>query len=338
MNEAQEVKTSLEVPNYLIGKKPSNNRVKIFIYVLLAVLIVGGTVLATKAWDPIWSPLRMKPESVVAKMVEKMKTIKTLGADINLAIENQDKNSLLISLKMNRNQKEDPIRQSLGFIASIKQKNDSISLSGESIVVGENGYIRINEVPLILASFLGSMQNQWFRYNQDEETNESNKKSFAQLQEIFKNSQWYIIEKELKDEKVNNITTYHYLVSVNRSAIEKALAEYIKQSQEDIKNHPSFGEINFEDLSSSILEKTFDQIGEIKAEIWIGKKDYYLRKVQMQKTFNAQSLNIPTDDVLNLSAEIIFSEFNQEFNIEEPKEFKDLKDVFGNKLPLQIGL
>ena len=150
-----------------IFKKPKKNIVIGFV-VLIILLVLGGAVLATKIWDPVWSPFRMEPEIVAAKMMEKMKTVQTISSEINFSIENQRKDNISAQITIDTDRKEDFVKQSLSFLVSVQQSKNSMSLSGESIILNEDGYIKINDIPLILNSFLGPIQGQWFKYDQKE--------------------------------------------------------------------------------------------------------------------------------------------------------------------------
>ena len=155
---------------------------------------------------------------------------------------------------------------------------------------------------------------------------------------MFSSSDWYIVQKEFSDENINNVKTYHYLISLNKPEIEKTFADFIKKSQGDISQNPSFEKVNFEELASSILEKIFTQVGDVRADVWIGKNDFYLYKMHVEKMIDLSTLNLPTKDKANIIVDIYFSQFDQLFNIEAPKDFKNIKDILGGQLPLQIGL
>ncbi|KKQ76313.1 MAG: hypothetical protein US98_C0041G0002 [Parcubacteria group bacterium GW2011_GWC1_38_6] len=324
--------TSLSKQTDNLFRKPK--KTTIIIFVTIAILLIGSTtVLATKLWDPVWSPFRIEPERVMATMVEKMKTIKTISSNINIFIENQEKNSLSADIKVDSDGREGTNKQSLTFTVSIEQKNNSVSISGESLIIGEDGYIRINDIPLMLSSFLGPIQGQWFKYSQDADVNDSNKKSFEQLQKIFGDSQWYIVEKALSDEAVNGVKTYHYLTSLNQQAIENSFADFLKEYQGEISNNSPLEQVDFQEISSSIMDDILKQAGDIKAEVWIGKKDFYLYKIRTEKVLNLGSLNFPGRNIADLDIEINFSRFNEEFTIESPNNFKDLQEFLKQYTP-----
>lgn len=83
---------------------------------------------------------------------------------------------------------------------------------------------------------------------------------------------------------------------------------------------------------SSSLDKFFEQIGEITADIWIGEKDelVYRFKVNKELSFNSYSESTTT---INLMADINFSDFDKPLNIQAPSEFETLTSVFTPATP-----
>lgn len=73
------------------------------------------------------------------------------------------------------------------------------------------------------------------------------------------------------------------------------------------------------------VDKFFEKIGEISADLWIGKNDHYLYKIKGEKMFEIKEDG--KNSKIFLSVDINFSNFNQPVEIEEPKEYKDLLEV-----------
>lgn len=306
-------------------KKTRGNLVKTVISVIFILIVGGGTVLATKAWDPLWNPFRMDPERVMSAMTDKTKTVKTISSDIAVSLQNQKQDSLdvKISAKNDSNNK----KTTLSFALAVNQSGMSASVSGESIIIGRDGYVKLNNIPPIFSSLIGQVQGQWFKYGQESDINEIDNGDTERLQRLFMDSKWYIVEKELSDARIDNVKTYHYLITLNQPELKKAFAEFVKQSQDVPAQPGAFGKVDYEEIASSILDEFFEKAGDIKAEIWIGKKDYYLYKIKAEKEIDLKSLTKKSGDAVAFSISIDFSDFNREINIEAPKNFKDFKEL-----------
>ena len=307
------------------NKKRTGGDLKGVIAVAFLLLLVGGMVLATKAWDPLWNPFRMKSDQVMSAMTDKMKTVKTISSDMAVSLQNQKQDSLdvKISAKNDSNNK----KTTLSFALAVNQSGMSASVSGDSIVIGRDGYVKLNNIPPIFSSLIGQVQGQWFKYGQESDVNEMNDGNIERLQELFMDSKWYIVEKELSDERIDKVKTYHYIVALNQIELKKTFAEFIKQSQGAPVQPGAFGKVDYEKIASSILDEFFEKAEDIKAEIWIGKKDYYLYKIKAEKEIDLKSLTKKSSDAFDFSVDIEFSGFNREINIEAPKNFKDFKEL-----------
>src|SRR3989344_1861401 len=319
--------SSSETPEYTEAtfKKPKSTGFKAIVIVVLILLIGGGAALTTKAWDPLWNPFRMEPERVMSATTDKMKTVKTISSDIAVSLQNQKQDSLdvKISAKNDSNNK----KTTLSFALAVNQSGMSASVSGESIIIGRDGYVKLNNIPPIFSSLIGQVQGQWFKYGQESDINEIDNGDTERLQRLFMDSKWYIVEKELSDARIDNVKTYHYLITLNQPELKKAFAEFVKQSQDVPAQPGAFGKVDYEEIASSILDEFFEKAGDIKAEIWIGKKDYYLYKIKAEKEIDLKSLTKKSGDAVAFSISIDFSDFNREINIEAPKNFKDFKEL-----------
>lgn len=78
-----------------------------------------------------------------------------------------------------------------------------------------------------------------------------------------------------------------------------------------------------------VVEKFFGNLGEVTAEIWIGKKDKLLYKLKYEKDFNLANIQEGAEGNLNTTAEIFLSGFDKSIEIEAPKDSKKLEEILG---------
>jgi hypothetical protein len=181
---------------------------------------------------------------------------------------------------------------------------------------------------------------------------EREEKIIQKIQTLFQNKKIYVVKKEFPDKKIGGEKVYHYSVALNEAEIKKIMPEIFDILWENYLE-PQFQmmtsflppseqppnpkeEIRKEFLKT--VDELFAKIGEISAELWIGKKDYLLYKVEGEKIIDLSKLKEskpgvslpPTQrrEMIIFSLIIDFSDFNQPLEIEAPKEYNTLKEIF----------
>lgn len=76
------------------------------------------------------------------------------------------------------------------------------------------------------------------------------------------------------------------------------------------------------------LDNFFEKIGEIKAELWIGKKDFYLYKFKIEKEIDIAEFGMKKEGKIVFGIDFNFSNFNKPLKIEAPEEYKTIKEFF----------
>ncbi|MBU3942487.1 hypothetical protein KKA24_00725 [Patescibacteria group bacterium] len=79
------------------SKKGKTFIIKIIAGVVGLVLISGGAVLASRAWDPVWNPFRPSPEKVLSKMINN-DSAKNLHINSNISFVKKGSESVGISM------------------------------------------------------------------------------------------------------------------------------------------------------------------------------------------------------------------------------------------------
>lgn len=338
-------------------KKSKRNLIKIIIGIFVVLILGTGISLAARIWDPLWNPFRPGPEKVISQMGQKMEGIKTSYYEMKFDFDaRREKTSFKMAMTVKGDSDNiDPQNpKSAGdFEVIMKFDGVEISLAGENITIEEDTYFKLITVPYLpgLPSFsFSEMKNQWIKYDEEsylkamfggeippemaeeiKKEKEKEKETIKKLEELFKDKKLYIVKKEFPDEEIRNVKTYHYLVALNKEEIKKSLPELLKM----ISNIPGY-ESDVEKLSPKI-DELFEKIGEITAEVWIGKKDDYLYKIKVEKEIDISQLGaIAKEGVITIKFDMDFSNFNQPVKVEAPKDFKTFEEILPSMLYPEI--
>lgn len=324
-------------------------------------------VLATRIYDPVWNPFRPKPEKVIGQMISEMGKVKTreskleasvkldeeeIKLEVNGKIEGKEDKSIPEKLKLEQK------FELAGFI-SLKPIGMGIKIDtgGEIKKFDEKMYLKLTHFsPLFFLEMLGvdfsKIKSQWIRIDEqsfeelinqlppkerekflkDFKEEREKRKVFQKevekkIKKIVSESKVYFIKKQLPDEQINGVKVYHYLIGLNKQETLKILTEILealKESSEEI-----YGESFFKDEKEikERLEEFFEKIGEIEAELWIGKNDYLLYRLKGEKFVDLSKIEEERNGLFSIKLIIENSEFNRPVKIEEPSGTKTLKEI-----------
>ena len=186
------------------------------------------------------------------------------------------------------------------------------------------------------------------------------------IEDLFKKYEMIKFQKDLGDAKLGSIDVYHYQVGIDSEAALDFYVELLKTSPFLTTGLPK-GELEsfeeeLEESREEILAVASEVLGNIKMEVWIGKKDKMIHKMVMNGNFDeefikrmeekmekinkdkydevriydewgepelyneSQEKNINTGE-LSFDMNITMSDFNQPINISKPEESEDLMKV-----------
>ncbi|MBZ9578493.1 hypothetical protein KJA14_01440 [Patescibacteria group bacterium] len=337
-----------------VGPPPKKSKViKIIAGVIILIAIGVGVCLYTKAWDPFWNPFRPSPEEVIEKMVIEMGELKAVHSRAEMSIEAKEdtKEGFKISMDFaSDSDNTDPKNpKSAGdFYITLAFEGMQFSLAGESKTIGEDSYFKLTTIPALaflepffemLGIDLGEIKGQWIKFDMAEETQkakEEQEEMIQKFQTLFKDKKLYIVTREFADKEIRNVKTYHYLVALNKEEIKKLIPgifeilwEAFPPSNLGFPMTPSVP--GKEEILTEILEafdEFFEKVGEITAELWIGKKDNLLYKIKGEKEIDLAEINPGTEGKIIIKIDMDFSDFNQPLIIEAPEEFKTIEEIF----------
>ncbi len=342
------------------SKKSSAVVIKIIAGVVVLGVIGTGICLGTRVWDPLWNPFRPSPEKVIEEMLANMKEVKILHSKVRIAIEAKDEEGIemAISLLMNNDSDAtDPknLKVSTDFDATITALGlkEKFFLAGESRGIGEASYLKMAKIDIpsdfqpllmILGINLDEIIGQWIKIDKEalenltgqtyvpQEISEDEQEAMIKkLQELFEERKVYYVKEEMPDEEINGKKAYHYLLALDKEEIKKVIPEMFKIIIES--SGQSLGVDEFttafivEGLAESI-NKSLEKVGDITAEMWIGKKDKLFYKIEGEKEIDLDKFDKQAKGIIDVKIGFEFSNFNQPVEIKVPETFKSLEEIF----------
>jgi len=259
----------------------------------------------------------------------------------------------------------DNLKDQVKFNFTIKMAGSApIVLSAEGKLFKEDIYFKINEIPfpfnMIFSTGQMAIANKWIRYNGQEfmdilvdyaekksidkleiqklkkqrdiaKQNAGMNEKFAQeIKKMLQEKKVIIPVKELKEENINGVKTYHYLAELNTEALKNFISQVYDLME---KQNLDSGAENMTEEKKAAREEMnvfLEKIGVIKFDIWIGKKDFYIYKIKGEKTISPQQFDVESEEKGNvkISFEYEQSKFNQPVVIEMPTDYENFGKLF----------
>jgi len=370
---------SAPIPALPAGKNRLGLVIKIIVGVVVILVVSSGTVagiLYSRVWDPLWSPFRPDPEEVMAQISSKMEGLNSLSIDskLDIVLDAADKSQnvkISVSAKSDSD-KNNNATGTLYFTLTGAGQNFSITVENRS--KGGTAYTKIIDftVPTSFMSDLKEygvdvaiIKGQWIKIDGNEVSKyleqylgtagagmiEQNIKGQQQLQnqitQIISGKKFFLVKQELPDEEIKGEKVYHYVVGLNKEEVKKTIPEIFKSALKSMESEQQIpiGSGLIADMMGQMIGNVLDQLGEINADIWIGKKDNLVYKVNFQKAIDLSKLveyfigsigfteagsgAIPKMN-LAINGNIEFSNFNKPVQVEAPKKFIPFLEIAQN--------
>jgi len=348
----------------LIPPVPSKKSSAVVIKIIAGVVILGvvgtGICLGTRVWDPFWNPFRPSPEKVIEEMSANMKEVKILHSKVRITIETKDeegRETAIFLLTSNDSDATDPknLKISTDFDATITalELKEKFSLAGKSRGLGETSYFKMTKIDIpsdfqpllmILGINLDEIIGQWIKIDKEalenltgqtsvpqEISEEEQERMIKKLLELFEERKVYYVKEEMPDEEINGKKAYHYLLALDKEEIKKVIPEMfriiIESSGQSLGTDEFTAAFIIESLTRGI-NKFFEKAGDITAEIWIGKKDKLLYKIEGEKEIDLSKFDKQAKGTIDVKIGFDFSNFNQPVEIKPPETFKSLEEIY----------
>ncbi|MBX4191414.1 MAG: hypothetical protein KW804_01290 [Candidatus Doudnabacteria bacterium] len=188
---------------------------------------------------------------------------------------------------------------------------DNVPKFTEEITKYSNTWIKIDPVALSEKYGLG--------LNLNASTASLTEGQKNQINELFRTTRFYNSIKRLDDDMIDGKGMYHYSIVLDKAALKNYL-------QEVEKINKSAGGLETSDLDA------LDSMQLKNSEIWIGKSDRMLHRVQTEISQSASNDSIPSGSVHLL---LNFSNYNNISKISAPSDSKNIDDVIQDIMQIE---
>jgi len=251
--------------------------------------------------------------------------------------------------------KKDEFKTSSNIQLGIDAQGMLITGVIEAITIDEGLYIQLVSIPPTITAIFGnldSIKNQWMqldiaaikdRYKEmanqagidfnEKELIEQLKELALEMKDLLLSKSIFDITKEFGTEEINEISTKHYSVSVDKEAIKEFVIEYSELTKKYI---PASEKADYEARLQEAMqgfsenfEMLWADIGGINFDIWVESRTGRLARVLWKKDIDPSSIqDIPKEiDEIALKLDFSFFDFNEKYDIKAPVEYKSFEDV-----------
>ncbi|RLC39612.1 MAG: hypothetical protein DRH33_02415 [Candidatus Nealsonbacteria bacterium] len=310
--------------------------------------IVG--VIAGVFHSQIWNLFGLSAEQILERSMGKLISVDSFKTQGNITLSIKSKSDELAPLDIifdfsNKTNQSDPTNIKNEGELSIKFGIEGIQISGKVLTKAVDNifYFNLIELPTIplFGGIFKTLENQWIQVTQEDLASEAGneRKKFKLLEEIKQilgERKMISVKKDLGRVKIDDSTTYHYLVEINRKELKKAIPEFLERIEEYVpKEEKSEYQQKMEEFLNNFSEQfdqVYDEIGDITFEIWIEKGSLYLKRIKGEKILDLskfkqfQGTEAATTEI-KISFDVKFSEFGERFDIQAPEGAKPLKEI-----------
>lgn len=325
-------------------------------------------VLATRIWDPMWNPFRPNPETVFKQALLKLNDVKKYGynATGKISLGATDVNSKAVTFQASINSKGEidisdilnpKFNSILDFAVNLStsdpREGTGIASTGEVRSVDKNLYFKISKFEAAgsaiedfkdYVSFFESIKDKWIKITKDKLASLSsqgqvkNNLSDAQQKElevkiasIFQTYPIWQTAGQFPDEKIGTQNVYHYLIALNKENLKKAFSEIMKAGANEAgKNEGNNQAVDyFLGMVEGLANTFFEKMGDVKADVWIGKKDLLVYKIDFEKTFDLKQILGSITGSFGLNMDLQLFDHNKPVTVNIPLDAKDYDEVFG---------
>lgn len=298
---------------------------------VVAVLGVGGA-LASKVWNPSWNPFGTSPEKVIEKMAKAQKGVDS-GHITATVKAKSEKGGVELSFEADGDSSDpENSKSKMSFDGSISMEGTQLSTKGKARFIDDTMYFKISEIPaapMLPISQIGAFKDQWIKIDtqkakQSGQAEMDSQKAKKIVEKYLEPEKLLNVEKAYSAEQIKDVKCYHYLVALNEKEIKNSFPKMAKELQELNEDAES---VDKEEMRKKI-DEFFNKTAPVEAELWIGQKDYLLRKFKFSKEINAQDVAEESEiSKVDLAVEAYFSDFGQKVEVEKPESAKTIQEL-----------
>ncbi|MCX6720976.1 MAG: hypothetical protein NTW11_04185 [Candidatus Staskawiczbacteria bacterium] len=325
--------------------------------VLIIIIVLGGlgVFVGAKYINLPWNPFWPNPTTVVNNMMTNMKNVKSshmaVQGEINASINNVSQGNLSFNISGEGDKTDiNNIKSNAAISVNVTAPSfpgGNISVKMDTVILGETLYFKINSLTapsdfVYPGLDISKITNIWFKFDHEslevltEEPNgQSNLPDMSQInnseltrkfQDLLLTENMFSISKQLGDETVSGQGTYHYLATISKDKLKDFLNRAITaQTTADTTIDPLVTSI-----ATSMVGTVTDAIGDVNFEMWVGKSDYLLYGLKIDKTIDLSKVyaGLPA---IGLKINETNNNFNKPITVKAPENAQKIESLF---LPL----
>ena len=192
-------------------------------------------------------------------------------------------------------------------------------------------YLKLDQVSDLPKTNLASLQGNWYKFdfnnlagmidgfgNQDLKEDK-----LLQQKKLFKKADFLKVVKDLGEDEINGVKTYHYKVKVDKDE----LYDFVIKATEKIE------EKDLAEAQKERIKEKIEKYAQTMFDLWISEKDKLPVKVNFDNSFDSSVRGQG-----KYSVDLIFSDYNKKTNIEKPQKVREfnMADLFNYNLTAEF--
>jgi len=345
--------------NNLPRERKSHMGLKLLI--VLIILIVLGGVAYFVAGQYIMNLFGPNPKTVISTMFTNMKAVKAshTTTEIEISATNTTSKAALGKLFIAIDGSNDAIDASkphsnftISFGLTTPGSEYSIfSANVDVITNGDKFYFKLDNLVVPdsydkqtadIYNFMGT----WIQVDQDSikalsatQTGQiANPATVAQtnnsdvakkIQTLFSLENLVTFDKKLKDETVNGLDLYHYSLKISKEKVKEIIdAITSSMTATGLEAGSALSSVVMvQGLISGFANSFVSAVGDTTMEVWIGKKDFMLYQVKIDKNIDLSKISPSIKTQVAIKVDGINSNFDEPTMLEEPNNAQRIEDI-----------
>jgi hypothetical protein len=318
----------------------------------------------------LWNLFSPEPKTVISKMMENMKNVKSYRAITQVEISATDNTTKASQgkLTINTNNEFDTtdannLKSDGNFTVSLTAPgslNSPAMISISMAAIGKVFYLKLDNAVIpdsytykgenvsVPGLDIPQFKGKWFKIDQDslnamsavqgDQTGLTSQINFSQLdntqftkqiQNLVSSENILSFSKQLNSQIVSGKDTYHYLMTVDKEKLKDLISKILAlRLQESGEGTTGSSNLLIQNMAGAFLGSFLDSIGGINVETWIGKSDFMLYQVKVNKVIDlSKVLGVSDSSTINISFSETNSNFNKAITVQVPGNAQKIEEV-----------
>lgn len=229
-------------------------------------------------------------------------------------------------------------KQQLHMTGQMSMDGTTLSADADTIIVNEQFYVKINQLPALFFSNLDEIKGQWLKFDTTgqlpEETQpEQQQLTAEQMTELRQAAKDLVEQVEVSQAQKEKKEGQRVFV-LSMTVPDEALISYVKRVEEITQTSESTLTPEQQEQEAVALEKSIAQLDPLVINLWIDQATFYIRHLDTNLAYRpdaqaAMSLTGPANelDLIRVYVSFDFDKFNQPIDVVIPTDTRDGQEV-----------